>query len=311
LREIKDDAELFDVSIVCEDNDKHVEAHKLILSACSPFFRAVIKKLKHSHPLLYLRGVTHKNLVSIMSFLYNGEVNVCQDDLNSFLAAAEDLKIKGLTQNQDKREDPGKNSPVHRSIESKENHAKNSPIFSSKSSMGKHSKRLQNEKNLENDDVDEITDVQPIVPVKVEPQIIDNIIIENSNDDFGEHTLHDDDYGEALHYEGANELFHSSGSGFTLDSANKDIFEALTENLVEIIQDPEKGKLWSCKQCGKLVKNRNNLQHHVESSHIPPQQNRYTCTYCGIKKFTYKALEKHHYKDHRDYVLSKTSYIAQ
>ena len=90
-----------------------------------------------------------------------------------------------------------------------------------------------------------------------------------------------------------------------------DIFEALTENYVEIIQDPEKGKLFSCKLCGKLVKNRTNLQHHVESSHIPPQQERYTCTYCGIKKFTYKALEKHHYKDHRDYVLSKNSYIAQ
>ena len=31
--------------------------------------------------------------------MYHGEVNVAQEELNSFLAVAEDLKIKGLTQN--------------------------------------------------------------------------------------------------------------------------------------------------------------------------------------------------------------------
>ena len=36
---------------------------------------------------------------AILEFMYNGEVNVAQEDLNSFLAVAEDLKVKGLTQN--------------------------------------------------------------------------------------------------------------------------------------------------------------------------------------------------------------------
>ena len=31
--------------------------------------------------------------------MYHGEVNVAQEDLNSFLAVAEDLKVKGLTEN--------------------------------------------------------------------------------------------------------------------------------------------------------------------------------------------------------------------
>ena len=36
---------------------------------------------------------------AILEFMYNGEVNVSQEDLNSFLSVAEDLKVKGLTQN--------------------------------------------------------------------------------------------------------------------------------------------------------------------------------------------------------------------
>ena len=34
--------------------------------------------------------------------MYHGEVNVAQEDLNSFLAVAEELRIKGLTQGQQK-----------------------------------------------------------------------------------------------------------------------------------------------------------------------------------------------------------------
>ena len=49
--------------------------------------------------MIYLRGVRTCDLESVLDFMYQGEVNVAQDDLNSFLAVAEDLQIKGLTQN--------------------------------------------------------------------------------------------------------------------------------------------------------------------------------------------------------------------
>ena len=40
------------------------------------------------------------DLQAVLNFMYHGEVNVAQEDLNSFLAVAEDLRVKGLTQNQ-------------------------------------------------------------------------------------------------------------------------------------------------------------------------------------------------------------------
>jgi hypothetical protein len=46
-----------------------------------------------------MKGVKYADLVSVLDFMYHGEVNVAQEELNSFLAVAEDLQVKGLTQN--------------------------------------------------------------------------------------------------------------------------------------------------------------------------------------------------------------------
>jgi len=98
FRELRDDKDFFDVTLACDD--EQIQAHKVILSACSPFFRNILRRNPHQHPLLYLKGVKYTDLQSVLNFMYHGEVNVAQEELNSFLAVAEDLRVKGLTQNQ-------------------------------------------------------------------------------------------------------------------------------------------------------------------------------------------------------------------
>ena len=100
FREIRKDEDFFDVTLASED-DHQIKAHKVILSACSPFFRKVLKRNPHASPLLYLKGIRYSDLVSILNFMYHGEVNVAQDELNSFLAAAEELCVRGLTTGND------------------------------------------------------------------------------------------------------------------------------------------------------------------------------------------------------------------
>jgi len=97
FRELREEKDFFDVTLACDDSQ--VQAHKVILSACSPFFRSVLRRNPHQHPLLYLKGVKYKELLSVLNFMYMGEVNVAQEELNSFLSVAEDLRVKGLTQN--------------------------------------------------------------------------------------------------------------------------------------------------------------------------------------------------------------------
>ena len=67
------------------------------------FFKDILQRNKHSHPLIYLKGVFYSELFSILNFMYDGQVNVEQDQLNSFLATAKELKVKGLTRPQSLR----------------------------------------------------------------------------------------------------------------------------------------------------------------------------------------------------------------
>ena len=96
FQEMRDDLDLADVTLACEDRNKF-QAHKFVLSASSPFFMDILRKNKHPHPLIYLNGIKAVVLESVLDFLYRGEVNIYQEDLNDFLVAAEQFEIKGLT----------------------------------------------------------------------------------------------------------------------------------------------------------------------------------------------------------------------
>ena len=88
-----------DVTLVCDGN-QYFKVHRLILSSSSPMFNVLLRKHTGSQALIYIRGLLVKDLALIIDFMYHGEVNVAQEELNSFLAVAEDLRVKGLTQNQ-------------------------------------------------------------------------------------------------------------------------------------------------------------------------------------------------------------------
>ena len=93
---LRDDEEFSDVTLVCEDRQQ-MAARKVILASSSPFFEKILKKSKHPHPLIYLKGFQSRDFASILDFLYFGEANVYQEYLDPFLAIAEGIKLKGLT----------------------------------------------------------------------------------------------------------------------------------------------------------------------------------------------------------------------
>ena len=93
--ELREDKDFTDVTLACEDG-KQAEVHKVVLASSSPFFKELLRRNKHPHPLIYMRGVKSENLMAMLEFFYFGEANVYQQNLDKFLAFADELKLKGL-----------------------------------------------------------------------------------------------------------------------------------------------------------------------------------------------------------------------
>lgn len=111
FKTLQKDGDFYDVTLVTEDLKQH-KGHKVILSACSEFFKSILKANTHSHPLIFLNGVDSNNIQFILDYIYYGEVSICQDQLDVFLSKAKVLKIEGLVKQPDwKQHYPENNFP--------------------------------------------------------------------------------------------------------------------------------------------------------------------------------------------------------
>ncbi|GLG95502.1 Longitudinals lacking protein, isoforms H/M/V, partial [Gryllus bimaculatus] len=75
---------------------QYLNVHKMILSACSPYFEILLNENRDKHPIIILKDVKFRSLKSIIEYMYRGEANVLSTEMTDFLAAAETLQIKGI-----------------------------------------------------------------------------------------------------------------------------------------------------------------------------------------------------------------------
>lgn len=85
-----------DVTLACDGNQ--IKAHKIVLSACSPYFQSLFFDNPCQHPIIIMRDVKWPELKAIVEFMYKGEINVNQDQISPLLAIAEMLQIRGLAE---------------------------------------------------------------------------------------------------------------------------------------------------------------------------------------------------------------------
>jgi len=251
FKELKEEHDFFDVTLACEDNQ--LQAHKVILSACSPFFRSVLKKNPHQHPLLYLKGVKYEELQSVLNFMYHGEVNIAQEDLNSFLSVAEDLKVKGLTQ---KNEKPKSH---HLQLQTEGNQRRYSEQSNSinieAASTQKHFKHPKFNRNIEletaasprkqpQQTVPFIKTEAPVVlDVEEEPEDTHEIV------ETGEYPIAEQDaYNYDQSYQDQDLMYQMEGTEM--------------EQMGDSRQGWSSSKQYSCDECGKSYSSKNALTNH-------------------------------------------------
>lgn len=302
LKSVRNDKEFFNVTLLCEDNQ--IEAHKLILAACSPFFRSILRRNPHHHPLLYLKGVRYKEIEAILNFMYMGQVNVAETELESFLAVAADLKVRGLTKAEDnftrshQEKDP---APVDFSTAS-----------SSKSSSYKNGNHV-NEINIKSE-VEENN-------YSIKSEIDDNNISHNDQqmlvNPSKSHTVKENEVDlepvVTIHHHAEDESFMDQSldgsqiSGrFPVDYT--DCYADYSKDWYTIVNNKMKksNNTWICCDCQYSSRNKTSLISHVEGKHIDDFPG-YLCTICGTRSGTYCGFEKHMSRQHKYSLARKTS----
>jgi len=306
---LRDAGELLDVTLACDDET--VDAHKLLLSACSPFFRHIFARIKQSQPFIYLKGVHHEDLKALVDYIYKGEAKVSAENLKRFFKTAEELKIKGLTENEifgkvDEIQPPEKrsrkevddmslfekfgegglslwkcnacdklyNNEEEMKAHVKDVHAKteDSPFRDeTKVSIFDHIKDIQSETKNDLSITNESINLNAAVPVKNE-------------------------------FPYTYEELHGSKPKTESSSWHTEMANSLRE-----LRDPKKRKLWECTHCGKTSKSKFKLERHVETHLKRFKLFSYTCKYCGKQPKTRDALTSHIHIKHREEKMKESN----
>jgi len=313
FRELREEKDFFDVTLACDDSQ--VQAHKVILSACSPFFRNVLRRNPHQHPLLYLKGVKYKELLSVLNFMYMGEVNVAQEELNSFLAVAEDLRVKGLTQNNSStagesssKQGSNKQDALKQTIRPRDPSERDPVVPTPKRPRPSPAPVQQITAPNYHPEED---DIQEVVPVKSEPRDPSPHVSLPQSPSIGQppavyHTqqshslVQDQDHGTvALEdtydesydygyegYDGSGMVDHNTGMPYVDNGADKVLQDYVKSKAVPA-KDLDGSKIWRCPECEYKHKKNSNMFRHIQKIHT------FFCHYCIEFYHTAKELSQH------------------
>ena len=93
MRDMMTTKEYADVTIVTEDK-KTIKAHRNILSGCSSVFKNILElDPLNANPVIYLRGIQHSEIESILQFIYLGEAKFYAERMQELLLVAKSLDI--------------------------------------------------------------------------------------------------------------------------------------------------------------------------------------------------------------------------
>jgi len=312
FKELRDEKDLFDVTLACDD--RQVAAHKVVLSACSPFFRNILRRNPHPHPLLYIKGVKYDDLLSMLNFMYLGEVNIVQDELSSFLAVAEELRIKGLT--------PSIVSEAPNIVSPESPKQSRRPRVSTEKENLPPSKRPRltpTEETVTNQlDMDftaEDVEIQEVEFPSQDQDLTETVEVDDSYN--YEPYFEDDEGGENLDTDGTIGAGmepivtihqNSEENGIEKDDPELETFSDFTRDcFADSTRDWEaevankmykKKNIWHCVDCGLENKKKTAMISHVQGKHLEEFAG-YVCKLCGGKSGTYCGFEKHIYRKHK------------
>ena len=289
LSDLRKEEDFLDVTLVSEEL-QHISAHKLVLSSSSDLFKSILKATQTSnpHPLIYLSGVSAKHLNFAMNYIYQGEVEILQEDLGEFLNVAKKLKIEGLIEGNPPKEDIDRqeanesrvSAPIKTEITMEED-----SISTVAQSQDDNIFTDSQEKDIFEQKFNNI----PLIPQDSHGSN-NSVRSENSETDTSDYmdTIFKTPIKDKLNkmkqsaYHETGVIIRMNGCASSMEEVN-----ALVDTYIV-----EEGKSWKCKTCGKVNKDRHkyNMRKHVEI-HIKGLS--FECPDCGYSYGTRMSLNQH------------------
>ena len=244
LRNIWEEEEFLDVTLACDDGQ--IAAHKVIISSASPFFRNILKRNPHSHPLLYIKGATKNYMQIILNFIYSGEAAVNEEDLNKFIALANSLEVRGLATD-DGEEMQNEEVPE---ISERLFKPKSGAPFKNKSK--KRDCLVKDQSSIKFEQPEEVPKDSSVV----ENEEMDSFLIQ----DLSNTSMTD-------YHEKVTELMAKNGSSW--DCLKCEYTVKHRGHLKEHVQKHIEGYTFNCETCTRTFSSKNLLRHHTRRCKSP------------------------------------------
>ncbi|XP_065348650.1 zinc finger and BTB domain-containing protein 17-like isoform X14 [Cloeon dipterum] len=296
---LRSERDLTDVTLSCEG--KRVPAHKMLLSACSSYFKSLFKENPCQHPVIIFRNVAFDDLMALVEFMYKGEVNVEEERLSSFLTTAELLEVQGLT-NSGKDVDKSKKTDdleKETDIMEQQPEADSSPfapfVDTAKSSpptpSASRKRRRVSPPETEEESLPKVAALEEDPVIESDDH---DVHLKTEAPDFEHIELNPEDSVDADDMAAAGQDLESEVDNFAMAGPSND-------SLVEDKGDGEinlddgvrvfpviVGSEFHCPFCEKIYKHRSNCVGHIKL-HF----NKTTCPVCGKKYTMARNLKRH------------------
>lgn len=335
FRDLRNDEDFYDVTLACNaensaatsnvhkngsQNPKYLSlrAHKVILSACSPYFKDLLKGFPREplNPFIFIRGVRFEDLVSILDFIYYGEVSIAQNELTAFLNLAEELQVKGLTHKKSTKE-------AKRSINLLSNNE--SKESTQRLSDNKRQKLVASSKVFTNDGRTNDETYSKDKPTNTSH-------LGNSNSLMTEYDLTHSDRNNIKHKEkktlNTRDIVDPSAAALSNESAVSEDFDEFSNppsltnpmesnipvdcqltdanldrreykaKIKQLIKHDSVTGLYYCLLCNQTSKQSTIISNHLEARHLQMMQ--YQCEYCGKEFSTRVHRNVHIHRIHKE-----------
>ena len=252
LHEIMQSKELTDVTLICDDK-RQFKAHKIVLSACSSVFKSIITELPQNNSVIYLRGIQHQEMESILDFMYLGVATFYQERMNEFVNVAKCLEMKEISKAVDNYKIVSKEE-----LEILDNEIEIEPELETKSDSSLKSEQLIDPSKIKRTSEGKFNCFQCESKFALKTNLIRHI--------------------ESVH------------AIIKYDCAQCD-YKCTRQDYLKIhIQSQHEGVRFACNQCDHQATRQDHLKSHIRSIH---EEAKYTCNRCDYRARDQNKISRH------------------